>query len=360
MNLLLLAWHFVACMTGLMQPRGLKSIAAENLLLRQQLIVARRSRKRSPPLTTQDRLIFALLAQLIPISRLRKVAITVKPATLLNFHRSLVRRKYQRLFSAKSPAKPGPKGPPHKLIKLVVEIKQNNPRMGYDRIAMQVYQAFGISIDKQVVRRILAKHYKPVDPGGPSWLTFLGQFKDSLWSIDLLRCESINLKSYWVMVAIDIHTRRLVGIATHEGSVDGFAACAMFNQIRKGQSPPRWISTDHDPIFNYHRWKANLRILDIEEIKTVPYCPRSHPFVERVIGTIRRELLDQTLFWSQRDLNRKLTQYQTYYNNIRGHLPLTNRSPAQAAAKTNTDRKSLGNYRWESHCNGLFKTPIAC
>jgi len=133
----------------------------------------------------------------------------------------------------------------------------------------------------------------------------------------------------------------LVGFATHEGSLDSLAARAMFNRIRKGQSPPRWISSDHDPIFNYPRWRANLRILDIDETKTAPYCPRSHPLVERVIGTIRRELLEQTLFW------------------IRGHLSLTNRSPAQAAAKTNTNRKFLGNYSWESHCNDLFKTPIA-
>ena len=104
----------------------------------------------------------------------------------------MVQKKYRVLYSSKSSGKPGPKGPDQELIRLVVDIKHRNPRMGYDRVAMQVLQAFGVEVDKHVIRRILAKHYKPIYPGGPSWLTFLGQAKDSLWSIDLFRCESIG------------------------------------------------------------------------------------------------------------------------------------------------------------------------
>ncbi len=84
----------------------------------------------------------------------------------------------------------------------------------------------------------------------------------------------------------------------------------MFNRAVSGKGKPRYLSSDHDPLFEYHRWKANLRILDIEEVKTVPYAPLSHPFVERLIGTIRRELLDHTLFWNAADLERKLVGFQ--------------------------------------------------
>jgi hypothetical protein len=69
----------------------------------------------------------------------------------------------------------------------------------------------------------------------------------------------------------------------------------MFNQIIVGQSLPQHLSSDHDPLFRFHRWVANLRILDVEEIKSIPLVPVSHPFVERLIGTIRREFLDQVL-----------------------------------------------------------------
>ena len=81
---------------------------------------------------------------------------------------------------------------------LILEMKRRNPRFGCPRIAQQVSHAFGIEIDKDVVRRILAKHYRPKPGGeGPSWLTVIAEARDSLWSVDLFRCESILLKSFW-------------------------------------------------------------------------------------------------------------------------------------------------------------------
>ena len=148
-------------------------------------------------------------------------------------------------------------------------------------------------LDKDTVRCVLAKHYRP-DPssGDPSWLSFLGHSEDSLWSVDLFRCESLILNTHWVIVVIDQCTRRIVGFATHNGTLDGPAVCRMFGQVISGSPPPKYLSSDNDPLFEFHRWKANLRIFEIEEIKTVPYVPMSHPFVERLIGTIRREYLD--------------------------------------------------------------------
>ncbi|KTD20218.1 Uncharacterised protein [Legionella israelensis] len=78
----------------------------------------------------------------------------------------------------------------------------------------------------------------------------------------------------------------------------GIYVCFMFNQVISGKSPPKYLSSDSDPLFTFYRWQANLRILEIEEIKTVPYVPISHPFVERLIGTCRREFLDKILFWN--------------------------------------------------------------
>ncbi len=86
----------------------------------------------------------------------------------------------------------------------VVEMKRRNPTWGCPRIAQQIALAFGIPINKDVVRRILAVRYQP-DPGsvGPSWLTALGHTKDSLWSLDLFRCESAVLQTHWVLVVMD-------------------------------------------------------------------------------------------------------------------------------------------------------------
>ena len=153
-----------------------------------------------------------------------------------------------------------------------------------------------MDIDKDVVRRILTTHFHPeAGSGGPSWLSFIGHTKDSLWSLDLFRCESAIIQSYWVLVVMDQFTRRIVGFAVHRGMVDGLALCRMFNRAIHTQALPKYLSSDHDPLHLFQQWQANLRVLEIQEIKTVPYVPLSHPFVERLIGTIRREYLDHTL-----------------------------------------------------------------
>ena len=86
----------------------------------------------------------------------------------------------------------------------------------------------------------------------------------------------------------------------------------MFSDATSRQGWPKYLSSDNDPLFQYQRWKANLSVLEIEEIKSLPNVPMSHPFVERLIGSIRREFLDQTFFWTTTDLENKLWDYQAY------------------------------------------------
>jgi transposase InsO family protein len=167
------------------------------------------------------------------------------------------------------------------------------------------------------------------------------------------------LKSHWVLVVMDQFTRHLIGFGVHAGDVDGIALCRMFNQIISGKEPSRYLSSGHDPLFEYHRWQANLRILEIEPIRSIPYTPISHPFVERLIGTIRREFLDQTLFWNTVDLERKLEVFQDYYNHNRFHTSLEGDTPAQVGGGSKTRRADLERYRWQAHCRGLVQLPVA-
>jgi len=209
------------------------------------------------------------------------------------------------------------------------------------------------------VRRVLARYYRPRPSGsdGPSWLTFLAHTRDSLWSVDLFRCQSILLRSYWVMVVMDVFSRRIIGFGVEGESVDGVSVCRMFNAAIAHRALPRRVSTDHDPLFRFHQWLANLRIREIEEIKSVPYAPVSHPFVERAIGTIRRELLDRAFFWNATDLERKLAEFRAYYNARRVHRGLTGATPAVRAGNSSVDRHSLEKFGWETHCRGLFQLP---
>jgi putative transposase len=153
--------------------------------------------------------------------------------------------------------------------------------------------------------------------------------------------------------------RRIVGVGVEPADLDGVAVCRMFNHAISGQPLPKHLSTDNDPLFRFHRWRANLRVLEIDEIKTVPFVPCSHPFVERLIGTIRREYLDQVLFWSRVDLQRKLNQFARYYNHVRVHRALLGTTPADRSGCPSPRIAELRQFSWQAHCHGLFHTPIA-
>ncbi len=359
-NLFQILYVIFSILFKVLKLGGVSSIVAENIILKQQLIILSRNKKRCPNLLNADRLIFGFLSRYINIKRLIRLAILVKPITLIKLHKIFVSKKYRSLFSKKSHKKPGRKGPSQEIIDLILNYKARNPRFGYLRIAMQISNQFGIEISSDIVRRILNKFYKPTPNknNGPSWLSFLGHTKDSLWSIDFFRTASITLNSYWIMVIMDQFTRRIVGFAVHKGDMDGVVICRMFNSIISKQKLPKRISTDNDPLFKFERWQANLRILDIEHIKSIPYTPISHPFVERLIRTIREELLNNIFIWNSCDLQKKLDTYKDYFNQSRSHSAINAMTPEN---KSSGNKKvlSLSNYQWKKHLHGLVQLPNA-
>ena len=200
-------------------------------MLKHQLVISNRSRQRAPNLITLDRFVLGLTTLFVSPHRIAKLSAILKRATLFKFHKALVDRKYRLLFSSSIRRKPGPKGPSTELIAAIVEMKRRNTKFGYVRIAQQIAHTFGVEIDKDVVRRVLAKYYRPGDSGtnGPSWLTFIGHVKDSLWCVDLFRCESILLRSHWVLLVMDVFTRRIVGFGVERAYIDGVSVCRMIN-----------------------------------------------------------------------------------------------------------------------------------
>jgi putative transposase len=180
-NLVILFIHFLATLARLLGPVGVRSIVAESLILKHQLLIVARSRQRSPNLCTSDRILAGLIALLVRSTEgFRTIAERSRRSQL---HKALSKQKYRVLFSPNRRRQPGAKGPSAELIRAVVEMRQHNPNWGCPRIAQQIALAFHIPIDKHVVRRILGHHYRPGQPsGGPFWLTFLGHMKDSLWS----------------------------------------------------------------------------------------------------------------------------------------------------------------------------------
>src|ERR1700736_1684129 len=153
------------------RSRRARSVVAESVLVKQQLLILNRSRKRAPNLHRSDRIVAGVCALLMRPGRLIRSAIVLKPSTLLSLHRTLKKRKYRLLFSSKARRKAGPKGPSQEVMAAVVDMKQRNPTWGCPRIAQQIALAFGIPINKDVVRRMLAVRDRPEpDSAGPSWL----------------------------------------------------------------------------------------------------------------------------------------------------------------------------------------------
>jgi hypothetical protein len=178
-DFLILFVHVIVTLARLAKPGGVRSVVAESALVRHQLLVLNRGRKRAPNLRAADRIIAGLSTLFMSRARVLRSAIVLKPSTLLHLHSVLRKRKYRLLFSPERRQRPGPKGPKKELIDAVVALKRRNPRWGCPRIAQQIALSFGVEIDKDVVRRILSVHYLPEsDSGSPSWLTVLGQTKD--------------------------------------------------------------------------------------------------------------------------------------------------------------------------------------
>jgi len=184
----------------------------------------------------------------------------------------------------------------------------------------------------------------------------LGHTKDSLWSLDLFRTESILLRSHWVLVVL-ISLLAGSSVWVQAVAVDGSALCRMFNQAIAGQGPPTRLSTDHDPLFRFGRWQANLRILDVERCKR---CLRS--LVTSVHRTAHRDpapgVFGSPVLLTADDLVRKLELFKKFYNAARVHQGLSGDTPRRKRA-TQPSTASLENYRWQSHCYGLFELPIA-
>src|ERR1700686_5189777 len=122
--------HLIVTMVRLARPGGLRSVVAESVLAKHQLLVLNRGRMRAPNLRASDRMIAGLCTLFMRRTRVLRSAIALKPSTLLHFHDVLRKRKYRILFSPKRWRRPGPKGPQKELIDAIVAMKQRNPTWG--------------------------------------------------------------------------------------------------------------------------------------------------------------------------------------------------------------------------------------
>ena len=331
--LALLVIHVLTTLAQLAGPGGTRAIIAESVLIKHQQLIARRSVGKTPRLTTSDRFLCGFLVQFMHPSRIRKAAVVLKPATLTKLRRVLLSHNYHRLFSSRKNRKPGPKGPSDDLVRAIVELKRRNPRFGCPKIAQHINKAFGVNIDKDVARRVLAKRYRP-EPygGGPSWLTFFRHINESLLSTSLFRNKSILPKFLSILAAISEHTRRIIGCGIAGCHFDQTMLCSLF----AAGIPVVKALTLLGP--------TRKKFLGVGRTQTGPIFPRAPPFAERRIGTSRPNHHDYRSSCGAIDLER---EHGALYNNHNLFLipgPLNENRFAKINAETALNRAERQNF----------------
>ncbi len=309
-------------------------------------------------MTPSDRVLCGFLALFLRPRRIRKAAIVLKPATLAKFRRTLLSRHYHRLFSSRKNAKPGPKGPSDELVRVIVEMKRRNPRFGCPRIAQQINKAFGVAIDKDVVRRVLAKRYRPKPyDGGPSWLTFLRHTRDSVCSIALFQRKSILPGIRSSLLAIGQCTRRITRCGIASCHFNQSMLCALLGDAIPVVEASKSLSPAHDPPFSLHGCRRKL--LGVGHTPTVPVFPRAPPFAERRIRTRPRNHNDYRSDCGGNKFGTELEALKNHSNPFLMPSPLEESRSAKFGSKTVLSHAERQNFARIRHCPEELRTLIA-
>ncbi len=293
---------------------------AEILVLRQQVKVLSRKAGR-PKLRRRDRMLLSALARLLP--RQRWGSFIVTPQTLLRWHRELVRRKwtYKKDGGGRPPTDP-------KIAALIVEMAKDNPHWGYMRIKGEL-QKLGIRVAANTVKAILVRNgLSPAPRRGPSWSEFLRSQANGILACDFFTVETVTLKTLYVLFFIEVGTRRLRVTSATRNPDGEFCTQQARNLSMDGHlGNVRFLIRDRDAKFI--RAFDEVFVSEGARVIKIPVrSPKANAFAERVVRTIRAELLDWTLVLGRRHLDAILRRYERHYNEQRPHRGLELAVPA--------------------------------
>ena len=333
--------------------RGDRAKAAELLVLRHENAVLRRNigRVRYEP---ADRVWFAALARFLPRRRWTEI-FPVTPATLLTWHRRLAAKKYD----TSKRRKPGRPPTVRSIARLVVRLAKENPLWGYRRIHGELTK-LGLAVAPSTVWEILRA--AGIDPAprrsGPTWRQFLHAQAAGILAVDFLHVDTVLLRRLYVLVFIEHGTRRLHlgGITAHptgDWTVQQARNLALTLDERFGAT--KFLIRDHGSSFTAS-FDAVFEATGARILRTAVQAPRMNATCERLVGTLRRELLDRVLILGETHLRAVLTDYQAHYNMARPHQGIAQRVPADErdahpATVTDIDTRQI---RRKPVLNGLI------
>ncbi len=296
--------------------RSNSELIAENALLRQQLIILQRQVKR-PTFTRTDRILLVLLARLV---RTWQQALSiVQPDTLLRWHRELFRLYWKRKSKASSHK---PKVA-EETINLIREMAKYNRLWGAERIRGELLK-LGIHVCKRTIQKYM-RGVRRQQPRGQKWSTFLRNHAAQIWACDFLQVTDLFFRPLFAFFVVELKSRRIIHVGVTRSPSDLWVAQQLREATPYGQAP-KYLICDNDSKFG-SCFRRVAKTSGIKLLKTPYHAPRANAVCERFLRSVRQECLDHLLILQERQLQRVLNEYVTYFNQARPHQGIGQQIP---------------------------------
>jgi transposase InsO family protein len=292
---------------------------AENLLLRQQLAILTRPTRRRPRLRARDKL-FWLLARLARRDW-RRHLLVVTPETIVRWHR----RGWRLFWRWRSRARIGRPRVSPEVQSLIARMARDNPGWGAERIRGELLK-LGIAVSKRSVQRYRGRG--PARPPNQSWRTFLRNHRPSIWAVDLLTVQTLTFRTLYVLIFISHARRELVHLNVTASPTAAWVWRQLIQATPWGRVP-RYLVRDRNAVYG-GEFAERARRLGVQTLLTPVRAPRANAVVERLVGTLRWECLDQLVIVNAAHLRPVLTEFVRYYNHERPHRSLALQTPVPA------------------------------
>ena len=296
---------------------GHQAVAIENAALRLQLAAFRRQRKR-PVLTVVDRMFWIALRRLW--SGWRRPLIYVQADTVVRWQRERFRRFWARL-SKSDRRQRGRPATAAEICRLIERMAAANPLWRAPRIHGEL-KMLGIAISERTVSRMLRRLRRPPSQ---TWKTFLHNHLGQMVSIDFFTVPTITMKVLFVFIVLEHRRRQVLHFNVTEHPTAAWTSQQIVEAFAE-RNAPRYIIRDRDGVYG-NEVRLRISSLDMEEVLTAPQSPWQNPYVERLIGSIRRDCLNHFVIFNARHLKRTLASYFVYYHGSRTHLGLDKQCP---------------------------------